>query len=522
MHLLQALPALRNAQGGSYSGVQAASGSVLSHIKGTSLSFWGMEIDITNFAPTEANEAERYASYDTFIDSLGSTLPEPPLPPTLDDYNAIAMAYLNGLNPYTPMLDKRDMMALIERRYTDITFEPSAAESTILHMLLAHFYYQHSVRSDNDSLPMLQESNNHYRYSLTLVRRLWASHKLQDVQAMTLLSIHMRNFPRPGAAWIMTDISVAMAFENGMQRSAVAWGVDQKPSDHECEMRKRVFWTLFGLHVGLSGKLGRPMRARLEDIDIEFPEPVPDQLDGESLVDDFFACSFHVGIHVCKILALTNKMYSTIYAVRRSIPNHENDVRAMDRDLDTWRRELPQTLVNPDKAGIKNRVYHVFAFYLKYWEAEFQLLLHHPAMCPSSASAQFKQWNSDNCLNATSKMLEAVRGIKEHKSLDHPWINVTVYISAIFIMLFVHYQRPKITSIETEKLSEDVKRWLEIIEEVGRLLGMCPQSSHTFPMCTMLTRTRYWREAEERCLSAHRKRSCQHKKPTVCSNCCCC
>ncbi|KAK3077563.1 hypothetical protein LTS18_009901, partial [Coniosporium uncinatum] len=151
MHLLQALPALRNAQGGSYSGVQVASGSVLSHIKGTSLSFWGMEIDITNFAPAEANEVERYASYDTFIDSLGSTLPEPPLPPTLDDYNAIAMAYLNGLNPYTPVLDKRDTMALIERRYTDITFEPTAAERTILHMLLAHFYYQHSVRSDNDS-----------------------------------------------------------------------------------------------------------------------------------------------------------------------------------------------------------------------------------------------------------------------------------------------------------------------------------------------------------------------------------
>lgn len=85
-------------------------------------------------------------------------------------------------------------------------------------------------------------------------------------------------------------------------------------------MRKRVFWTLHGLYAGLSGKLGRPISLRSQDIGVEFPEPIYDNLPSETQMTKFRGCSFRVGIHACKIMALFPEMYSTMYCIEKSPP----------------------------------------------------------------------------------------------------------------------------------------------------------------------------------------------------------
>jgi hypothetical protein len=50
-------------------------------------------------------------------------------------------------------------------------------------------------------------------------------------------------------------------------------------------MRKRTFWGLLTVQTKVSGKLGRPMPLRLDDFDVELPEPIDDELLSEKGLD---------------------------------------------------------------------------------------------------------------------------------------------------------------------------------------------------------------------------------------------
>lgn len=328
-------------------------------------------------------------------------------------------------------------------------------------MVLAHIKFQFGQRNSNRS--SVDEAHAHYRYSLGLYYELLMSHKLEDLQAMALICVHLRNFTKPGAAWMMTRKTLDMALELGLHRSAKAWSEESRVEPEEVETRKRVFWTLHGLHVHLSGKLGRPMPIRLEDIDIEFPEPISDAMPGEPP-----KCSFLVGIQACKITAILSQMYSSIYAVRRDPAMHEATVRRLEELLHQWRSEIPPELSDPAHCEAEEKIY---ALYVSFWDAEFQLLLHHPAICLSS-NMEFVTQNSNICLMAATKMLQVVEQLNKYNSLDPPWINLTVYLAAIFTTLFVQSQRQEpLSLIEMEKLRRDMAIWLDIMGELGRILG---------------------------------------------------
>lgn len=338
----------------------------------------------------------------------------------------------------------------------------------MVHMVLALIKYQVSIR--NSEPIYLEQSNKHYRFALSKVYELLTSHTLEDVQAMSLISLHLRNFPRPGAAWFMTQVAFSMAIELGLNRSARVWAETAPKTDvEEIELRKRVFWTLHGLLVSLSGKLGRPMPLRMEDVDVEMPEPIDDFLPEEAGLNDFHKCSFRVGIFADKIIVLFSQMYSTIYAVRQPPQSYEAAVRKLEQGLRQWRAELPPELSDRSRVLPEDRI---FACYLDCWDGEMDLLLHHPAVCRST-NPEFVFQNLTVCLEASSRMLRNAYELKKFKCLDVPWINCTVYIAAIFTTLFVQSQRKdELTSTDMIKLRGDMDMWLEIMEEFGKLLGM--------------------------------------------------
>lgn len=330
-------------------------------------------------------------------------------------------------------------------------------------MMLAHLKHQISLRNWNDA--ELEESHAHLRFAVSRWYELITGHTIADVQALTLISIHLRNFPRPGAAWITSHVAFGLAIEIGLHRSLNVWKEGNDTRDqHEIEMRKRVFWTLHGLHGGLCGKLGRPIPLRAQDIDIEFPEPVNDNLPTETNITEFRKCSFNVGIYTCKIMALFPEMYSTIYSIKLPHQAYEGTVRRLEEELRQWRESIPPEISDPSLALQEDRV---FALYLKYWDLEFQLLLHHPALCRSTDPQEIAR-NESKCLEAGAKMLDVVSQLRDWKSLDMPWIAITVYLAAIFTTLFVQNRRAEqITPSDMAKLRADMELWLDILGDIG-------------------------------------------------------
>lgn len=335
-------------------------------------------------------------------------------------------------------------------------------------MVLATLKYQISMRNGQPLL--MEESHAHYRYSLSFFKDLLMSHTWQDVQSLALISHHQRNFPRPGPAWIMISTTFLLAVELGFHRSTKAWAdTTSKMGKLEIEMRKRIFWTMHALATNLCGRLGRPMPISLDDIDVEFPEPLNDCLPGEDTnLTPYRKCSFQVGIQIAKYTVWSTKLYRTIYALNHENRSYDDTLKKLEAGIHQWKEELPSELRDPARASQDD---YIFALYLEYWYQEYRLLLHHPAVCRSKDPDVINS-NLDKCLSASQKMLQACNEMRKIRSLDIPWINAVVYIAAAFTTLFIYFQRrDQMSSVDMTRLRSDMDQWVDLMGECGQLLG---------------------------------------------------
>lgn len=367
--------------------------------------------------------------------------------------------------------------------YDDPTFEPSAAETVMVHMVFAIMFFQYAARNWENAgqqHDLNLRSNLHYHYSLGYLSQLMTSHTLQDVQAMTMISIHVRNFPKPGPCCMIAGMTFNLAIELGLHRSAKRWATTTpKKNVLEIEMRKRIFWAILAVHVTISGKLGRPMALRSEDIDVEIPEAVDDDLLRETGIDTSRPgkCGFLVGIEACKVTAIFLDLFNSTYAVKRSPHTYVETVRRLETRIRQWTEQWPAELTQ-ESATIDQEC-RVFSLYLSMWISEFRLLLRHPSLC-LTASPDFNNENLHVSMEASRAMLQNVKQLQKYKSLDTTWYNAALYVLAVSTTLFGQWSRKEqITSSDLATLKEDMAAWLNILGEVGGLLGKSDTLCHS-------------------------------------------
>ena len=344
----------------------------------------------------------------------------------------------------------------------------------MVHTLFAIMFFQYSVRNWEDTAQrtnLNNQSNIHYHYALGLVYQLTRSHTFQDVQALTLLCSHLRNFPKPGASWLLTQTTISLAIELGLHRSCKRWSAECIPDPLEVEMRKRTFWGLLTIQVTLSGKLGRPMPLRLDDIDVEMPDPMDDELLSEKGLDTskHGKCLHHVGLAAFRIAPLYIEMNTTVYSVRRNPEAYVSDVHRMEARIRAYEDALPPELRGEIDGNENER--QVYPLYVRLWVLELRLLLRHPSMSVT-ADASFNNESTRICTETSRQMLGIVHKLQKYKSLDTTWYNAAVYVMALTTTLFTQWNKRGETSIaDLAALRDDMDIWLDIMEEVGNLLG---------------------------------------------------
>jgi len=341
-------------------------------------------------------------------------------------------------------------------------------------MVFATMFFQYAVRNWEDAAQQASfnhQSNMHYHYSLGMFYQLSCSHTLEDVQALTLICAHLRNFPKPGASWMLSQTTMSLAIELGLHRSSKKWAPNATPNALDVEMRKRTFWSLLAINVTLSGKLGRPM-IRYEDFDIEIPEPVDDELLSENGLDTSRPgkCLHNIGLIMFRLIPLYMDMYCSLYAVRRNRDNYVSIVNRLEAKLQNWKDSLPADLVKGE-AGQNEQEGRVFALYAQSWSLEFRLLLRHPSVSVTSDTS-FNAESMRVCVEASRQLLGAVRQLQKFKSLDTTWYNSAVYVMAITTTLFAQWdKRGETSATDLKVLREEMDIWLDIMGDVGALLG---------------------------------------------------
>ncbi|KAF7191185.1 Transcriptional activator protein acu-15 [Pseudocercospora fuligena] len=454
--------------GDNYLGVSSEN-NWLSPIEGTSLALFGTKIDLAEFMPSDSDPTASAMSYRTFLGhAFRSEYPQRPDLPAYEQCKVYADWYFRSIQQFIPLLHKPDFMNLLDKIHHQ-NYQPKPAEAAMVHMVLAVINFQFSSRNANDQAR--EDSMNHYHYACSFIPDLITGHTLEDIQALALICSQLRNQPRPGAAWMFTNLVMGLAIESGLHRSAKAWqnsALDQDP--HHLEMRKRIFWSILLFHVHISGKLGRPMPLRMEDFDIEMPEAKPDNLPGEP-TGKWKNCSFRAGIEGFKLLKIMMQVYSTIYSIR-STGQYEMNVRQLEKDLETFHQQVPAELRGGPQSQEEDRI---SALYLDMSVAECQLLLHHPSLC-RTASPQLMNQNLDTCLLWSGKLLESATQLKTLKSLDTTWYYSTDFLAAIFTTLFAYTERrDQMTSQDLQRLRQDMDSWIDVMAEVSNLLGATPQ-----------------------------------------------
>ncbi|OBT65035.1 hypothetical protein VE03_05256 [Pseudogymnoascus sp. 23342-1-I1] len=484
-NLFRALPAFRaGCPGDNYLGVLAGK-SALSSIKGTALSILGMEIDITDFPSQDLDEPEQNTlhpnlynkSYQAFLQSAFNVNPklDKVKLPDRDEGITYAQWFFRVVNSFMPILHKGTFMAMLTRVYDDPTFRPTVAQTVMIHMVFAIMFFQYSVRNLEDSSQQAYlnaQSNLHYHYALGMFYDLSCSHTLEDAQAMVLICSHLRNFPKPGASWILSRVTVMVAMELGLHRSVKRWGPDSDVSGYEVEIRKRIFWTILVISITLSGKLGRPMPFRLEDFDVEIPEPMDDEVLAEvdlPLSQRNGKCLHSIGLQAFKVHSLYLGMFSTIYTVQRSPDTYIEAVDTLEAKIKEWRDGLPSELVTSSASnGQESRV---FALYAELWGLEFRMLLRHPAVSMTQDAA-FNAESMRICVECAGQMLVAAKQLQTFRSLDTTWYNSAVFVMAITTTLFAQWEkRNETTASDLAALRVEMDAWLNIMGDIGALLG---------------------------------------------------
>lgn len=452
--------------GDNYLGVSTEN-NWLSPIEGTSLALFGTKIDLAEFMPGDNDPEAMSMSYRTFLNhAYGRSHPFRPELPPYDQCKMYAEWYFRSIQPFIPVLHKPDFMRLIDKIHNE-SYQPRACEWVMVYMVLAVVNFQYSCRNANEQAR--QDSMSFYHYACSMIPDLITSHSLEDIQALALICSQLRNQPRPGAAWMFTNLVLTLAIESGLHRSAKAWqNAEMRKDPHHLEMRKRTFWTILEFNVHISGKLGRPMPLRLEDFDIEMPEAIPDNLPDE-FNNHWKECSFRAGIEGFKLVKIMMQVYSSIYSIRSSTAAYETTVRSLEKELDAFHAQVPPEFRGGPQTKDEDRV---SALYLDMSVAECQLLLHHPSLCPST-SAQVMSNNLDICLYWSNKLLQSAVSLKKLKALDTTWYYATDFLAAIFTTLFAHTQRiDEVKPTELQKLKHDMDQWIEVFAEVAILLGM--------------------------------------------------
>lgn len=345
----------------------------------------------------------------------------------------------------------------------------------MVHMVFAIMFFQYAARNEkaDQQTELNARSNLFYHYSLGFYYQLVASHTLQDIQALALICSHLRNFPKPGASWMVTNSTFTLAIELGLHRSTkrlVQQGAQKSPL--EIELRKRVFWSLLSIHVTLSGKLGRPMPMRLNDFDVELPEALDDELLSENGIDTSKPgkCTHKIGIEAFKAVTLFMEMFTTIYAVKRSPSGYVDVVNRLENKVKEWRAQWPPELAQGSEESDQED--RVFSLYLQLWAMEFRLLLRHPSVS-MTLLPEFNNESLDICLESARSMLQALKLLRKYKSFDTTWYNSAVYLMAITTTLYANwFRRNELGGVDIAYLREEMDQWTDIMGEIGSPLGM--------------------------------------------------
>ncbi|EFY87359.1 putative transcription factor [Metarhizium acridum CQMa 102] len=470
----------------------------LSSLKGMTLTLLGTTIETTSFDAPDVDEPPTAAdpsvplynkSVQAFLRSAMRVNPAVQVElPTRENAFIYAEWYFITVASFMPLLHKPTFMKLLTRVYDEPGFKPTVPELVLVHMVFAVILFQFGVRN-SETLEQRNNfndlSNKHYHFALSKMYEIFSSTDFEALQGLVLIASHTRAFPKPGCGSIVASMALHRALELNYHRRTKKPG---EPTDLQNELRKRAWWNMMMVVVDINGKRGYPIPVSVQDFDVDFPEPIADELLSDEGVDTSrtVPCPYEVAIAAFKCIPIYMEMYANIFSVRRDESNYRNVLAVLEAQMRQWEADLPESMrLSPAK---KNDHGMVGALFARTYMLEFRLHIRHPSLAMTTDAALIDE-NTKICEEAAREYLQTVEHLSRMKALDTTWHQMSLYCVAILSMLVPQWQRRfEITQDEVARLRDEMQRWMKIADLAGCGTGMSTQ------IAQLINRTMSWIE----------------------------
>ena len=200
-------------------------------------------------------------------------------------------------------------------------------------------------------------ADSYYLAALPFLEKAIRPMNLGTLQCFALIAQYSLVTPTRTASYWVVGLAARLCQELGITEESSIAPDDCKPPFNalEIDMRRRLFWVITSMELGLAHSLGRPSSfgAGPDHINVEFFAPVDDCYITPSGVLSGSPLSIKklIAIHFFKMRLLQAEIRYKLYLKKRSEPRDDTDpwFVAMAEKLENWRRSVPQ---NDEGSGL--------------------------------------------------------------------------------------------------------------------------------------------------------------------------
>ena len=329
--------------------------------------------------------------------------------------------------------------------------------------ILGILAYQTALRNHVTSAENIEKSHRFIHCALGYYRNTYHDTSLPAMQALALLLVHFRNLPKPGVTWSFSNQVLVRLIELQYHRDpdkVVLPIAERTPLAKE--LRKRVFHSVLGICITTGCRVGLPAPWHFTQLDVPLPTALCDSEISEEgiLAERSGSCEFHPALQLSKLLPLHTELYNHIISVRKPEAEYLRTLDALNTKILAWKQDWEDT--------IKHESPHpnlmVATLLVEQWAAEFQMTLHHPAVC-TSTSPEILERNMDICHKAAKRLLSAFHTLSnKYKGVDFTWHSTAPYAMGFGVTLYAYKQKKgEITREQYQNITNELSGWMSLM-----------------------------------------------------------
>jgi hypothetical protein len=191
-------------------------------------------------------------------------------------------------------------------------------------------------------------ADSYYLAALNYFEAAIRSMDLHTLQCYALIACYSLLTPTRTAVYYVVGLALRLVQDLGMhEERSIRFGPNGKELDPlEVDMRRRLFWIVLTMDLGLSHSLGRPsiFPVAVEHMDVEFPANCDDQfISPNGIYPAQPSLKKWIAIHFFRMRLLQLEIRRKLYLAKRATPKDDNDIwfKQMEDKLIRWRDASP-------------------------------------------------------------------------------------------------------------------------------------------------------------------------------------